>query len=403
MSRRNRPKLGCSEAHDFARAASHSTTAWRALCLALLGLAGMFGQPGSASAQGYWAWAPLGVGCARAISVGPNGVPWILGCTGGNPNGTGPAWVYYLTWSNAPESFFTTYKWQYDNISAVTLYVNLNGVPYVTDLVGNVWYETGNYPGHLGGSETPTGSWSLARPCCVGAIAVSVSSTNAPLNSGEMFYPLQNDDFWPGQALANTTMWAVGCSTIVCGGPFVGGIWEAEFPFVQYEPWAPGQTPWSQLPNLFGAVTLTMFTNPDNSSLGTAQDVRQSVWGLDFFGQAFSWQSGQWAHVALPEAGAAWITDGAVLGQSGALYMCFSQPCNAAQDWTYVIAPYTTNGASVSLKQIAMGGVASQAIIGGPPGLIIQSLPPYRPIAWAIDYSGNVYFSQYLSPPGPSQ
>ena len=103
MSRRNRPKLGCSEAHDFARAASHSTTAWRALCLALLGLAGMFGQPGSASAQGYWAWAPLGVGCARAISVGPNGVPWILGCTGGNPNGTGPAWVYYLTWSNAPE------------------------------------------------------------------------------------------------------------------------------------------------------------------------------------------------------------------------------------------------------------------------------------------------------------
>ena len=129
MSRRNRPKLGCSEAHDFARAASHSTTAWRALCLALLGLAGMFGQPGSASAQGYWAWAPLGVGCARAISVGPNGVPWILGCTGGNPNGTGPAWVYYLTWSNAPELFFTTYKWQYDNISAVTLYVNLNGVP----------------------------------------------------------------------------------------------------------------------------------------------------------------------------------------------------------------------------------------------------------------------------------
>lgn len=101
------------------------------------------------------------------------------------------------------------------------------------------------------------------------------------------------------------------------------------------------------------------------------------------------------------EAGALWIADGGLLGTSGALYACFTQPqCN---NWTYLIGPYTTNGTRVTLKQIAMGGAVSQAIVGGPAGLIINSLPPYAPIAWAIDYGGNIYFSQYVRAAGPSQ
>ena len=380
---------------------------WRTFVLAVVALAGVLARPDNVSAQGYWAWAPLGVGCARSISVGPNGVPWILGCTGGDPNGTGLAWVYFLTWSSPPGSLFPVYQWNYDNISALTLYVNLNGLPYVTDIVGDVWYETGNYTGSLPSTEEPTGIWSLARPCCVGAIAVGVSRTVPSIAAGEMFYPPQNTHFSDGQLLAQTTMWGFGCRMIICfgGGPFNGSsFWEADFPYVQHEPWAPGQTPWSQLPGLPGGatpVTITMFTDPDNSSSPQALDVQQIPWALTTSGDIYAWQIQYgWVQVALPEP-AAWITDGAMLGQSGTLYACFTTQCYSGHpspgDWYALILPYTTNG-PVRLKEIAMGGAVSQAIVGGPPDLIINSLPPTGPIAWAIDYGGNIYFSQYITP-----
>jgi hypothetical protein len=405
---------------------------WRTFVLAILVLGGVLARPGNVSAQGHWAWAPLGVGCARSISVGPNGVPWILGCTGGDPNGTGPAWVYYLSWSNPTGSLFPTYQWNYDHISGVTLYVNLNGIPYVTDVVGNVWYEAADSLGLSGGKETPTGQWWLGRPCCVGAIAVGVTATIPPthqgatgtLNAGEMFYQRQTNTYTYGETFAWTQAYGAGCAgvdSLSCpGGPFYGlMIWQAMFPSVQFEPWACclQQFPWDQLSPLAGIVTLTMFTNPDNSVDGTAKDVSQSLWALDVFAQVFFWQceqyaqmscqSGQWVRVdPLPgEAGALWITDGALLGySSGALYWCSNMPhCTAADDWTYLIAPYTTNGVHVSLKQIAMGGSVSQAIAGlSPAGVLIQSLPPYNPIAWAIDYEGKIYFSQWVYV-GPNQ
>ena len=127
---------------------------------------------------------------ARSISVGPNGVPWILGCTGGDPNGTGPAWVYYLTWSNPPGSLSPVYQWNYDYFSAMTLSVNLQGTPNVTDVNGVVWAETANNGSYDTGYLTePSGVWVAISNGGAGAITAGVPRSVPGTKIGEMFYP----------------------------------------------------------------------------------------------------------------------------------------------------------------------------------------------------------------------
>ena len=134
-------------------AARHATVCrWRIFALAVVTLVGVLGQTSNVSAYYAWMWTSLGVGCARSIAVGPNGVPWILGCPGGNAEGTGPAWVYYLSSSRPPGSLFPVYQWNYDNFSALTLSINLSGNAFATDANGEVYADasnnaTGDMPG----------------------------------------------------------------------------------------------------------------------------------------------------------------------------------------------------------------------------------------------------------------
>jgi hypothetical protein len=398
---------------------------WRMLWFAITAILGLLALPDtSAAQQGYWAWAPLGVGCARSISVGPNGVPWILGCTGGDPNGTGPAWVYYLSWPTPQGSFVPQYQWNYDNLSAgMYLYVNLNGIPYVSDNVGNVWYEAGMETGGTAYTPTPIGSWNLGGNCCVGPIAVGVSIADDPpvfppnppqpsQMAGEMFYPFTSDRYQPGWLARTTDMWALGCPpdpkySTCSGGPYIGALWQVQGKYEQFTPISPTYNNyWTFLSYPPFLVTLAMFTQPDqyiSDITVEASEVPgyQSLWGLDIGYQVWTWLGNQWHAVRLPpsEVGARWISDGAVLGLSNNLYMCFGDQaqCAAGNDWTYVVGPYTTSGAPVSLKQIATGGWASQAIIGlSPFSTPIRSMPPYNPIAWAIDSNGNIYFTKWV-------
>ena len=387
---------------------------WRTFVIVFLALAGVLARPDNVRAQGHWEWAPLGVGCARAISVGPNGVPWILGCPGGDPNATGPAWVYYLTWSYPPDLFFAAYQWNYDNFSAMTLYVNLNGVPFATDIFGNVWWEELNSAtGDWTGTEEPSGVWGLAASCsifpglfeldCVGAIAVGVNrEISQP--AGEMFFPNQWSYYYPGDTVANAAIYGVGCPTLCWMGPFTyyswyqalnSSIWQAELAYIQN--YGVASTPWSSLPG--SATAITMFTTP-GGSLPTAVDVRQTPWALTASGDVYSWQlaAGQWVQVPFPEPAIS-ISDGAVLGQSGTLYLCVDFQCwggnPSSADWNHIYP--TSNGVFIQLRQAATGGVISQAVIGGPSGQNINSLPPTSPIAWAIDIQGNIYYAQYVS------
>src|SRR5580700_9129982 len=108
---------------------------------AIAALAGLLAESSTANAQtaspipttGY-SWYQVSPGCASAIAVGPNNIPWILGC--GNPSEVRP--VYYLSQS-CTGSFFCPVTWQYAGMNAMTLTVNLNGVPFVTDANGTVW------------------------------------------------------------------------------------------------------------------------------------------------------------------------------------------------------------------------------------------------------------------------
>jgi hypothetical protein len=158
---------------------------WRTFVLAILVLASVFARPGNISAQGFyypgnvtapgwWYWVPLEIGCARSIAVGPNGVPWVLGCEDG-PNGTGPARVYYLSYSN--QDSLIPYQWDYDNFSAMTLSVNLQGVPNATDVNGVVWAETANNGDFNGGYYMePSGVWVPISNAGAGAIASQVGA-----------------------------------------------------------------------------------------------------------------------------------------------------------------------------------------------------------------------------------
>lgn len=161
-------------------------------------------------------------------------------------------------------------------------------------------------------------------------------------------------------------MWGLTCQYQCVEGP-ESSVMYASFPYVYDVPSAATMLPWAQWPGVAGL--LTMFTTPDSGISPLALDVQQIPWALNRQnGNVYSWQFGQWVSVPTPEP-AAWITDGGVMGYTGALYVCNTDRCNAGvpagpEDWQYLIPPYTTNGNNVYLKEIAMGGWVSQAIVG---------------------------------------
>jgi hypothetical protein len=385
---------------------------WRTFVLAILVLAGALARPGHVSAQGiwypgspsapgWWYWVPLEIGCARSIAVGANGVPWVLGCEDG-PNGTGPARVYYLSWSNGS---LVPYQWNWDYASVMTLSVNIEGLPFVTDGNGDVWAETANNgAGDTGYLMEPSGVWGQNSNAGFGAIAAGVTIALFPSNTGEMFYPAQYEDpnlFQPGDLVAGGTVWGIYCAMPCENGPITGvdsSIW-----YTQYQNYAdaPTQigTPWTQAPGV-SAVAITMFTTP-GGVWPNASDVFQTPWVLTTSGDLYAWRGPQWVHVPFPEKAVS-ISDGAVLGQSGILYFCYTTPCYSGSpqplDWEFQqIYPTTYFGAPIQIKQIATGGVLSQSVIGGPADQTINSLPPGGPIAWAIDYNGNIYYTAFFT------
>ena len=265
----------------------------RRLC-AILIVALTLGLAGTGNTANYpLVWQPLGVGCARAISVGPNGVPWILGCSNGDPNGVGPAWVYYLNTSLPPGSLLPHYQWIYDNFSALTLYVNVNGVPYATDTNGNVYSEYYNNadqnPTYL---MLPSGVWvPIAAGNPVSSIAASTSVTLIPgWRTGEMFYPAQ--PYYPRPippgSDGTTNLWGISCYINCYNGIWKDdtGIWYMQY--IPYPESEPIMTPWAEAGG--SASATTMFTVPSGTSpYGT--DIVQIPWVLNSGGNLYRWSA----------------------------------------------------------------------------------------------------------------
>ena len=78
-----------------------------------------------------------GPGCATQIAVGPNGVPWVMGCNG--PNGI-DRYVYYLKFSPCTgECFGGSYQWTYANGAVSQISVDLEGAVWGVTSDGEIW------------------------------------------------------------------------------------------------------------------------------------------------------------------------------------------------------------------------------------------------------------------------
>jgi hypothetical protein len=82
-------------------------------------------------------------GCATQIAVGPNNVPWVLGCSG---PGNGNSWLYQLVCSETVSGEFgETCKWQSQvneaaqTVAGVSISVDEENLPWMTSANGDIW------------------------------------------------------------------------------------------------------------------------------------------------------------------------------------------------------------------------------------------------------------------------
>jgi hypothetical protein len=375
---------------------------------AALAGAGVLGSANAADAAalagGTYRWVPVGVGCASAIAVGANNVPWILGCNGGNPNAKGPSGVYYLEYCNLPVSTFLTYcsatgstgvvvpypQWTYAGFDGVTLAVNLNGIPWATDASGVPHEDTWSYCAGTGLAcpwlGTTPGGWSAVGVGGKGQLAagVSVSIASPAEPSGMMFYPAPDVPVTGLLApLDRSKLWGVSSG----GGE---AYWEEVFHYVDEAPQAPaGWTPGDAL-----VTALAIFTDPPTSAThADGSDTTQVAWAINSSGNVFcndGGGSGGWTYRPTPEA-ATWITDHYIVGSSGEVY-AWNGTSNGGGNatWSKVIGPLPGGSNGIAMHRIAASQAASGAFAG-------QGAPIGPSELWGVDAAGNVYWAAWTA------
>ena len=350
-------------------------------------------------------WVPLSVpGCASAIAVGPNNVPWILGCgtaAQGGASPSGPQGIFYLqNLSCGSETCLGPPPQQWTSIgqSGVALAVNLNGLPFATDTSGVIhsfaWSPT------AGNDSYPNSSWewlAFGRGA-VSAIAIGMNVINPPYSTVnqnfELFWPSTPAEGYVGGYVDHEAYYGIGCGSN-CGSPLYSdhSIWTqtlSENPGI----YAPG---WGEMSG--GAIALSIFTDPTTG----AQLQNQTLWALNAEDQIYVQNGSGWAESFLPgSVGVKSLTDHFALGTNGTVYywqgnsdgMASVNPPPSSGPGSATWGPFATaeNATTgfVWLKQIAW----AQQMGDTPSGLIDNSL------LWGIDYSGNVYSLQLITPPG---
>ncbi len=222
-----------------------------------------------------YVWHKVSTGCASAIAVGPNNIPWILGC--GDPSK--PREVYYLTYTGS--GLVHTPMWQSAGLSGLTIAVDLNGFPYVTDTNGQLWSITDH--------STLPGSfqWLQFTPGCVRSFAISATSTSPEtelLNPG--LFPI------PGQSghYLQPSVWGIGCNAPLAFPPADGWMYIDKFDWNTN--WLNG-VPETALPDVWARVgawagnqasQLAMFTNVYGPG---PEDFTQNPWAIDASGYTY--------------------------------------------------------------------------------------------------------------------
>jgi hypothetical protein len=137
----------------------------------VLGIAAVFGLAVSTARIAHaqeWALADGG-GCATAIAVGANDIPWVIGC--------GAPAVFYLanTRTCSANLCVATTKWvDAKKPGALNIAVNLNGIAFITDTAGELW-EVGYIQNTLGSPNVwiPFPTSFAGSPACIESFAVS--------------------------------------------------------------------------------------------------------------------------------------------------------------------------------------------------------------------------------------
>ena len=164
----------------------------------------------NATAQMFWQEVQTTTrGCATSIAVGPNDVPWVIGCGSGADNG-----IFYLASQDcSPNCFGTTLSWQSTTGAAKQVSVNRDGVPFVVNSQGNVYAALTHSPFNQYANIFAWQNITSTPQTCISSIAagenngfslVGVTPAEAPSNDIELLS--MKDNF------QNQTIYGLGCN-----------------------------------------------------------------------------------------------------------------------------------------------------------------------------------------------
>jgi hypothetical protein len=299
-------------------------------------------------------------GCATGISVGPNNIPYVLGCESGVEKG-----VYYLQRTNNCSLIGCSHAWHYTQGAGVQVTVNLNGDPWILNSNGAVFWALD------GDGNTPIDRWEQFTPFnetvrtniggCLTALAVPSWTGGAPedfvtdLPRGDYFAP---------------AIWGLGC-----GGAGDNGVWTLPINWDWHDGKPHGSTTWSPVDPGDGNAAgrqIVLFTDSGTNS--------QTIWLRKSDGSVLEFAGGTFAARILPFGGAANdLTDHFALLRSHGVY----QWNDSALGWstTLYASRFAPNGHAII--HIAYSGPINNTTAGtiGPSQL------------WGVDDVGNVYYT----------
>ena len=316
-----------------------------------------------------------GPGCAKQIAVGPNDVPWVIGCSGPGDNGTNKS-VYYLQFTpctpNGGECFGGSYSWVYANGAATYISVDVEGEPWLVTSDGHVWTLT-SY------SRPSTGGWDNL-------------TTQGGYEGGQVHWP----GFSDGRLSAVVTIVTPQLFTELFGTPNVllapdenepFNFWGFGYPaatntaIFSYDA-SDGATAWIHVDGQDGAAAakIALFSRKSGSG------VIQTPWVATSSGLVYSTSGSSGQFVQMPGANVLDITDHHVLTYPY-VYQWSDAPPGSSPPGTWInIGSILTSANTLALRVAHAPAVTVQG----------QSFGPSR--LWAIDSNGHIFYSTVPDP-----
>ena len=299
-----------------------------------------------------------GPGCARQIAVGPNNVPWVLGC---NSDSSGNQYIYYLKFTPCSgECFGGSYVWTYAGGAATELSVDAAGSVWAVTADGQIWTDNVTLPPSI---AVPDGTWS--------SISSSENFGGAPVpgfGPGRLKGVVAMIFFDDFELVDTTQQFFSGRAPILVWGlGYDAPTNKRIFAFNADL----GATAWAQVDAQDGAVaTKIALFNTDSAATG----LTQTPWVINSAGNIYSYSDDLSRFVPMPGGGALDITDHFVVA-----YPYIFQ-WNGAGAWMNA-------GTELSSKGTLVLHVAYAS------SMIVQGRTYGPSMLWGLDSLGNIFYA----------